>query len=88
MPAAFLAQQMQWREELDETRLSSDKSRLQALLAAVDDQHLAILAQLEQALDQRRDFVAAAALVRQLMFVEKFSNELAALTDPAAASAS
>ena len=87
MPAAFLAQQMQWREELDETRGSSDKSRMQALAATVDDQHLAILTELEQALDQRRDFAAAAALVRQLMFVEKFSNELAALTDPAAANA-
>jgi molecular chaperone HscB len=87
MPAGFLAQQMQWREELDETRASPDKSRLRALAAEVDVQRVATLTRLEQALDQGRDFAAAAALVRQLMFVEKFSNELAALTDPAAANA-
>jgi len=87
MPGAFLAQQMQWRELLDEARASADRVRLQELddeLAAV---RTATLAQLESGLDQARDFRAASALVRQLMFIEKFGDELSAVAETTAAGA-
>ena len=87
MPGAFLAQQMQWREQLHEARASADRVRLQELddeLAAV---RTATLAQLESGLDQARDFRAASALVRQLMFIEKFGDELSAVAETTAAGA-
>jgi len=79
MPAAFLGQQMQWREDLDEMKRTPDGARLQALSADVGSVHAFTLKQLESALDATHDYAAAAALVRQLMFIEKFSDELAAV---------
>lgn len=87
MPAAFLAQQLQWREELDEARASQDRSALQALIDDVAAVRTATLAQLESALDQARDFRAASALVRQFMFIEKFGDELDAVVETTEADA-
>jgi molecular chaperone HscB len=87
MPGAFLAQQMRWREELDEVRTSSERSGLQALIEDVGALRAATLKQLESALDQQHDFHAAAALVRQFMFIEKFGDELAAVAEGTAAGA-
>lgn len=87
MPAAFLAQQMLWREELDEARASADRTRLLALLDDVVAVRSATLKQLESALDKARDFRAAAALVRQFMFIERFSDELGAVAETTAAGA-
>ena len=81
MPAAFLGQQMQWREELDDAREAGDPARLQSLIGAVDDAHAAALQDLETALDRAQDRDTAAALVRQLMFIEKMRSELDALAD-------
>ena len=73
MPAAFLLQQMQWREALEEADT----------LAAVDDLHdevlafyKAQLAQLAQHIDGVPDLAQAAQVVRGLMFVEKFLLDL------------
>lgn len=87
MPAAFLTHQMQWREDLDDVRASADKPRLQALIADVEAVRTDTLQQLGTTLDQRHDFAAAAGLVRQLMFIEKFRDELAAVAETAAAGA-
>jgi molecular chaperone HscB len=87
MPGAFLAQQMRWREELDEARTAADRGGLQALIEEVAAVRSATLAQLEAALDQARDFRAASALVRQFMFIEKFGDELNAVVETTAADA-
>jgi len=87
MPGAFLAQQMRWREELDEVRASTDKAQLQPLMEETGALRAATLKQLETTLDEARDFQAAAALVRQLMFIEKFGDELAALAETTGAGA-
>lgn len=87
MPAAFLTHQMQWREDLDDVRAAADKTRLQALVDDVEVVRTDTLEQLGTTLDQRRDFPAAAALVRQLMFIERFRDELAAVAETAAAGA-
>jgi molecular chaperone HscB len=87
MPGAFLAQQMRWREDLDEVRASTDRAGLQALTKDVDALRATTLKQLEVTLDQEHDFRAAAALVRQLMFIEKFGDELAAVVETTAAGA-
>jgi molecular chaperone HscB len=87
MPAAFLMHQMQWREDLDDVRASADRARLQSLTADVEAVRTDTLRELAIMLDERRDFAAAAGFVRQLMFIEKFRDELAAVAETAAAAA-
>jgi molecular chaperone HscB len=78
MPAAFLQQQMEWREALDEVRGRGDGNGLQALDRTIVGERERLLAELQVALDVEHDHLRAAALVRQLMFVEKFATEVGA----------
>lgn len=78
MPADFLMQQMEWREALDEARAPADAARLAQLAESIDEQRGRLLADLESAIDVRADFVAAADLVRRLMFIDRFREELRA----------
>ena len=73
MPAAFLMQQMQWREELDEAR--SDEA-LGALRDNVDAAQRDLLHACATRIDELRDFPAAVQSVRALMFIEKFGHDL------------
>ena len=76
MDAAFLMQQMQWREMLDDARHDPDAfATLEAELAQARRQMHETLATL---LDARHDYAAAGTKVREWMFVEKLAQELAA----------
>jgi len=82
MPAAFLTQQLEWREALDEARTAGRGHA--AVRALVDEAHAATIAQIAEALDVAQDANRAAALVRQLMFIDRFRAEVQAVTDSAA----
>ncbi len=69
MPAAFLMEQMAWREELDE---ASTAAELDALQQQLDGARAGILGQLADLLDTAGDAAGAAQKVRALMFVERF----------------
>jgi len=73
MPAAFLMQQMQWRESLDE-------AATEAALAALDDDAAqaegAALAEVQRLLDDAGDAPAAASRVRALMFIQRFRADI------------
>lgn len=73
MPAAFLMQQMEWREALDD---ANGASALEALLAEVQQSRQELLGACETALDQIKDFEAAVSHVRALMFIDKFALDL------------
>ena len=73
MPAVFLMQQMQWREDLDEV---ADAEAAQRLDDAVAEDEAAMQTQLAVLLDQRQDNVAAAAQVRALMFLARFRQDI------------
>lgn len=73
MPAAFLMQQMQWREELDE---ASSDAALGALRDNVDKAQATLLDECARRLDEQRDFSSAVQSVRALMFIEKFGHDL------------
>ena len=73
MPAAFLMQQMQWREALDEAQ---DAAALQSLYEEVKASKRDALARCEQCLDHSHDVKQAAQEVRALMFIERFAHDL------------
>ncbi|QIL44016.1 Fe-S protein assembly co-chaperone HscB [Acidovorax sp. HDW3] len=76
MPAAFLLQQMQWREALDDAADAGDAPALDALEREVQQAQAATLAQCAQLLDQAQDWAGAAQQVRALMFLARFVQEL------------
>lgn len=77
MPPGFLMQQMEWREALDDVRGARDLAALEALDGKLRTNRNAEVARIAMALDAG-DFAAAALGVRQLMFVEKFGDEVSA----------
>ena len=79
MPAEFLAEQLEWRERLDEAR--GDAAALKSLADEIAAAQAEVEKQLADALDRRHDYPAAAVLVRQLMFIERLRSEAHIATD-------
>lgn len=75
MPVAFLMQQMEWREALDDARAARDVAALDRIDAELGAVRKVQVAQIGAALDGS-DFTQAALGVRQLMFLEKFGHEV------------
>ncbi|MDT8991466.1 Fe-S protein assembly co-chaperone HscB [Curvibacter sp. APW13] len=76
MPAAFLMQQMEWREALEE---ADSLEAVEALHDEVRAFHQSQIAQLQTLIDERQDYASAAQVVRGLMFVEKFLLDMDAV---------
>jgi molecular chaperone HscB len=74
MPAAFLMQQMEWRETLDDA--CNDADALAALDAEVRRTEQELLHQVARLLDDEKTPVAAAQRVRALMFIQKFRRDV------------
>jgi len=75
MPSGFLMEQMELREKLEETR---DAASLAAIEKDVMNKKQKIETQIAECIDAKRDFESAKGLVRKLMFLEKFGEEIAA----------
>ena len=75
MPALFLMQQMEWREELDATTSAAEA---QALHAQVLDARRETLKRCEELLDRQHDLAQAVGQVRALMFIERFCADIEA----------
>jgi len=73
MPRAFLVQQMEWREALDEAR---DEATTLALSEQVARPERDALQRLQSLLDEQNDSAAAAEQVRALMFVARFRQDI------------
>lgn len=79
MPSAFLMQQMEWREALDEG--ADDFAVLEGLQTQTRLAQSEWLTQLASALDDHGDAAQAAGCVRALMFIDKFSRSVAQRLD-------
>ncbi|MBQ5941431.1 MULTISPECIES: Fe-S protein assembly co-chaperone HscB [unclassified Massilia] len=75
MPMAFLMQQMEWREALDDARAGRDVDALDGLDAQVRRERKQMLEQVGKQLDAG-DYQGAAQGVRALMFLDKFGDEV------------
>ncbi|MEG0052959.1 MAG: Fe-S protein assembly co-chaperone HscB [Comamonas sp.] len=73
MPAAFLMQQMEWREALEE---ADSEKELDALDAEVLAARRRMLAECGRLLDEAHDPAAAVGQVRALMFVARFADDI------------
>ena len=73
MPAAFLMQQMEWREGLD---AANSLAELEAIFANVNQEKSELLQQCANAIDQSHDLPLAVSHVRALMFIDKFLQDL------------
>jgi molecular chaperone HscB len=73
MPSAFLMQQMQWREDLDEAHTLEALERMLEEVATVRRDMLASLANIA---DVEKDHAELARQVRALMFVERFASDV------------
>ena len=80
MPSAFLMQQMEWREALDDCKaikaLDAKSDALEKLLEEVDGSHAQALKQIASLIDADQNYAAAVGQVRALMFIEKFAQEV------------
>ena len=76
MPADFLIEQMQWREQLDEAKAARDRSAIDALRTELQRRRTLLIETLGAALDDRHDFDEAADLVRRLMFIDRFGADI------------
>ena len=76
MPAAFLMEQMEWREAVMEARAGGDHHELEQLLLRLQADIAGRYAELGDLLDNAGDFAAATDRVRRLMFLDKLLNEI------------
>lgn len=75
MAPAFLMQQMEWRETLDDAKAGKDIDALEQLNTELLSEKKAEIARIEALLDAG-DYAGAGKLVRQLMFLDKFGAEI------------
>jgi molecular chaperone HscB len=78
----FLVQQMSWREALEGTRDAADPDRERAVL--MDEVRVVrdvLVDELERLIDVDRRYELAAARVRQLMFIDRFLDQIDSQAD-------
>ena len=78
MPAAFLIEQMEWREALDEAATVAQLEALESMVSPARKQALQLCAEY---LDEKHDYMQAVAQVRALMFIDRFSRDIEARLD-------
>ena len=78
MPPAFLVQQMEWREALEDAVTMAQLEQLAVETRLAENAQLSVIA---QTLDVDKDHAKAANEVRSLMFIQRFAQEVEARID-------
>jgi len=80
MEPAFLMQQMEWRENIEDAAAAKNVGALESLLDELRDQERIRFDKLAALIDSHADQAASEA-VRQLMFIERVASEIGAQID-------
>jgi molecular chaperone HscB len=78
MPPAFMMMQIEWREALEEAETTEELEKIELETANYKREQLS---KIEQFIDVKHDYAAAANEVRALMFVARFVGEIEARLD-------
>ncbi len=78
MPPAFMMMQIEWREALEEAETAAELELIEHQTANYKREQLS---KIEQFIDVKHDYAAAANEVRALMFVARFVGEIEARLD-------
>jgi molecular chaperone HscB len=78
MPSAFLIQQMEWREALEDATTLAQLDAIAEKTTAAEQAQLIVIA---HSLDVEQDRAKAANEVRSLMFIQRFGTEVEARID-------
>jgi molecular chaperone HscB len=78
MPPAFMMMQIEWREALEEAETAEELEKIEQQTANYKREQLS---KIEQFIDAKHDYTAAASEVRALMFVARFVGEIEARLD-------
>ena len=76
MPMAFLEQQMEWREALAEAVENADQEVLEQLEQDTRAEAGRLMAEAAELIDGKLDYPAAAEVLRQYRFLEKFLADI------------
>ena len=76
MPPDFLMQQMELRESLEEAAAKKDSSRLDLLRKNLGKSRLSLQQEIAETIDAKKDYAAAAGLVRKLQFLDRLDEEI------------
>jgi molecular chaperone HscB len=76
MPSDFLMQQMGLREALETAVGKKDPASLDALRHDLRKARQALEKTIAEAIDAKKDYAAAAGLVRKLQFLDKLDTEI------------
>lgn len=78
MPADFLVQQLELREELEDAVSGKDAGALDRLKSDLLKTKEVLVGQIAETIDARKDYAGAADLVRKLMFLHRLDSEIEA----------
>jgi molecular chaperone HscB len=76
MPHEFLMEQLEWREALEDATTGHDAAALAALEVKLERESGTLYREAAALLDERRDYAAAAATFRKLLFLDKLGEEI------------
>ena len=76
MPADFLMQQMEWREQLEDAKQAKDIAALENLLAEMQSEAKSLQADLAFHFDEKNDLAEATEATRKLIFIDKVCADI------------
>lgn len=76
LPMDFLMQQMEWREQLEDSKHARDIEALEKLYVTLRKESRSMETTLCDLLDVKKDFDAATELTRKLIFVDKVCADI------------
>jgi molecular chaperone HscB len=76
MPADFLMQQMEWREELEDAKQARNIDALETLEKILRTEAKNLQAHFTNAFDDKKDYQTATEIARKLTFIDKVTTDI------------